>query len=107
MNENASAPKWPAECGVLDCVDEDYLRRTGKRQPCATAVAIVVVDDAGGRRRSGSFSDFGNARGLFAGFSFVRWITRCGACYERELDQMGKGQLTREEMAKAQTEAAL
>lgn len=75
-------PGIPEHCGVDGCLE-----------PCH--VLTVVVRKAEGGTIAGAWSDFArDNRSLRDGYSFVRWIPRCGDHYIKELYGCGKGALS-------------
>ena len=74
---------YPDECMVIDCHNK-------------TEITWVVAEHNGMMVRvSGSTVLYKSGKGYMErqGDKFDKWITRCGGCYLRELDKMGKSSL--------------
>lgn len=82
----AAIPRIPSHCGVADCRGE-------------TAVAMVS-GEKDGRQFVSAGSTFLAARHAPEGVTYTElnscrfdhWITRCAACYERDMERAGKAQ---------------
>lgn len=79
-------PEAPHRCSVGGCPND--------------AQVLFVVAEHDGRERSGAFADFcfehvapngKRSATMKTGWTFVRWVARCGECYHRDLYARGKG----------------
>jgi hypothetical protein len=73
------APPVPDDCSVIGCKNE-------------AVICMAVCEVEGSGRRVGPGSDFmGAGRIMHSGVTFVRWISRCAQCYDRDLQRSKTG----------------
>lgn len=79
-NSVSSIPTPPNKCSVYGCNDD-------------TAVLILVVRDGSGRTTCGASSEFCITKKevtvMKTQYTFLHWVSRCCACYDKDLRRVG------------------
>lgn len=88
----ATVPPAPERCSVAGCDGE-------------TAVQLLCVWD-GGKRIVATAGELMTHKGVLReGLEFSSWLTRCAACYDREINASGKGHLDMGRLMREREEA--